>query len=111
MRGCGAIPASHKIPRLCKAGLGEVDSSSFTSLRTQEPQPTLNRKIGGIITFRVAGFRPGGRACCLAYPEGRNYHLMCLEERNICVEAKGPNNGRALRDAPCKWMPRSASSD
>ena len=62
MRGCGDIPASRKIPRLCKAGLGEVDSSSFTSLRTQELQPTLNRKIGVIITFRITGFRPGGRA-------------------------------------------------
>jgi hypothetical protein len=40
--------------------------------------------------FCVAGFRPGRRACCLARPEGRNYHLMRLEERNLCVEQKAP---------------------
>ena len=48
-----------------------------------------------------AGFRPGGRACCLARPEGRN----------LCCGAKGPNNGRTLRDAPCKVTPRPASPD
>ncbi len=37
-----------------------------------------------------AGFRPGGRACCLARLEGRNYHLVRLEERNLCVEQKDP---------------------
>ncbi len=39
---------------------------------------------------RDAGFRPGSRACCLARPEGRNYHLVRLEERNLCVEQNWP---------------------
>jgi hypothetical protein len=37
-----------------------------------------------------AWVRLGSRACCLARPEGRNYHLMRLEERNHCVEKKAP---------------------
>ncbi len=38
----------------------------------------------------LRGFVPARRACCLARPEWRNYHLVCLEERDLCVKAKGP---------------------
>jgi ribosomal protein L24E len=42
------------------------------------------------VIFCGAGFRPGRRGWCLVRPDGRNYHLMRLEERNLCVEQKGP---------------------
>ena len=52
------------------------------------------RFVGGVgfedLVRGSAGFRPGRRACCLARPEGRNYRLVRLEERNLCVEEKAP---------------------
>ena len=47
----------------------------------------------------IAGFRPGSRACSLARPEGRTFRLVGPVGHNLCVEAKGLNNGLALRDA------------
>lgn len=38
----------------------------------------------------LPGFLPRSQACCLARPKGSNYHLVHLEERNLCVEKKNP---------------------
>ena len=40
-----------------------------------------------------------------------SFFLVRLEERNLCVQARGTNNGRALRDAPFTIFPRSVASD
>ena len=55
--------------------------------------------------------RPERRHYLLARPEGHNFRLVGPVGHNLCVEAKGPNNGRALRDAPCTVMPHPASLD
>ncbi len=52
------------------------------------------------IILVMPGFGPAAERACLARPEGGNYHLMRLEERNLCVEQK----------APKPLMPRLASS-
>ena len=58
--------------------------------------------------FCVAGFRPGRRACCLARPSGRNLSFGSSRKAKPLCGGKGPNNGRALRDAPCTVTPRPA---
>ena len=67
--------------------------------------------IQALFVFQhFTGFRPERRACCLARPEGRHFRLVGPVGHNLCcVEAKGPNNGRALRDASCTVMPHPAS--
>jgi len=61
------------------------------------------------------GFRPRTTSYCishperchylLARPEGRNFRLVSPVGHNLCVDGKGPNNGRAFRDAPCTDVP------
>ena len=53
----------------------------------------------------LPGFAPAVRFCLMRLGE-RDYPLVRLEERIRCVEAKVPNNGRTLRDAPYKLTPR-----
>ncbi|MDR4482875.1 MAG: hypothetical protein R3B95_06480 [Nitrospirales bacterium] len=103
MSGCGDIPASWakkdqpeastldhsyglkrtifsvKIPRLCKAGLGEVEFFNYISLRSSALQ----------FLEGLPGFGPAAEP--------------------LWFQSKWPNNGRALRDAPGKWTPRLAS--
>jgi len=54
--------------------------------------------IGMFELCRVSSRKPRS---CLARPKERNYYLMCLEERNLCVEQKAP---KPL--TPAAWQPR-----
>jgi len=49
----------------------------------------------------MPGFGPAAKLVAWHVPKGVPF----------VVSAKGPNNGRALRDAPCKLTPRPASSN
>ncbi|MDR4485328.1 MAG: hypothetical protein R3B95_19355, partial [Nitrospirales bacterium] len=67
---------SGKIPRLCKAGLGEVEFFNYFSLCSSALQ-----YLEGLPGFASVG-------------------------EPLWFQSKWPNNGRALRDAPGKWTPR-----
>jgi len=57
----------------------------------------------------MPGFGSAAELVAWRVPEGAPYRLVRLVERNLCVEPKEPNNGRALRDAAFIVSPRSAS--
>jgi len=49
----------------------------------------------------LPGFAPAGELVVWRIPKGATF----------VVEAKGPNNGRALRDPPCTLTPRPLTSE
>ena len=57
----------------------------------------------------MSGFGPAAELVAWRVPEGATYRLVRLVERNLCVEPKEPNNGRALRDAAFIVSPRSVT--
>ena len=59
--------------------------------------------------FCDGGFGSTGQVIAWRVLKGAPFCMAGPVRHHLCVEAKGPNNGRALRDAPCTLTPRLAS--